>query len=111
MGQDSYRYDQWGLGVRLGSDRSANSAQALEGYPLDVRPDGTWPGLEGSGQLRVRPEAVRELSDLLKERARAAEPLPDRVTRVTSVRFGPATWQEANNLADACRQVRDAVQT
>jgi hypothetical protein len=111
MTQDHYRYDRQGYDVHLGGDRVANAARALDGYPLDVQPDSTWPGLEGSGDILVQPDAVRGLSDLLKRHADAAASLPGWLTMATSVSFGPPTWYEANNLKTASELVRGAVET
>jgi hypothetical protein len=110
MVQDSYRYDRQGYGVHLGGDLDANQARAL-GYPLDTRVDAGWPGLGGSAQLRLRPEVVGDLAEELSRRAASASGLADRLARATAgVRFGPSSWQEANNLAEASRQVQEAVQ-
>lgn len=110
MGQDNYRYDRQGYGVHLGGDRASNNARALD-YPLDTRVDTSWPGLEGSAQLRLRPEVVGELAGELSQRAASASGLPDRLAGATAgVRFGPSSWHEANNLAEASRQVHEAVQ-
>jgi hypothetical protein len=99
-----------GYGVHLGGDRALDDARAL-GYPLDARADASWPGLEGSAQLRLRPEVVGDLAGELGRRAESASGLADRLARATAgVRFGPSSWHEANNLAEASRQVREAVQ-
>lgn len=111
MGQDNYRYDRQGYDVHLGGDRGANGARALD-YPLDTQVDAAWPGLVGSEQLRLRPQEVGDLTAELRRQASSASGLPDRLERVTAgVRFGPSSWQEANNLADASGQVRAAVET
>lgn len=83
MGQDNYRYDRQGYGVHLGGDRALNNARALD-YPLDTRVDTSWPGLEGSAQLRLRPEVVGELAGELSQRAASASGLPDRLARATA---------------------------
>ncbi len=111
MGQDNYRYDRQGYDVHLSGDRGANGARALD-YPLDAQVDVAWPGLEGSQELRLRPQEVSDLAGELRGQASSAAGLPDRLGRVTEgVWFGPSTWHEANNLADASGQVRAAVET
>ena len=109
MGQDDTRYDQWNLGVTLGQERSQNAVQKLPEYLLDVREDATWPGLAGSGSIRLLPEEVSDLSNGLAQRAKATESLPQRLAAATSVQYGPSTWREANNLGEAGRLVREAV--
>jgi hypothetical protein len=99
-----------GYGVHLGGDRDLDDARALD-YPLDARVDASWPGLEGSAGLRLRPEVVGDLAGELGRRAESASGLADRLAGATAgVRFGPSSWHEANNLAEASRQVREAVQ-
>jgi hypothetical protein len=109
MGQDNYRYDQLGYGVHLTGDRSANGAQPLAGYPLDVRPDAAWPGLAGSGRVRVEPEEVKKVADWLTAQADSARSLPRWLSGATSVSFGPSSWHEANNLKAASELVSQAV--
>ena len=84
------------------------SAQAP--YALAVQPDGSWPGLAGSKDLRLQQDAVARLSGQLKAKAAAVEGLPGRLAEATgSVNFGPSNWHEAANLADASKQVHAAV--
>jgi hypothetical protein len=109
MGQDNTRYDQMGYDVHLTGERSDNGAQALSGYPLDVRPDTTWPGLEGSGQVRVQPEEVKKVADWLTTQANSTQSLPQWLSSSTAVSFGPSTWIEANNLKAASELVSQAV--
>jgi hypothetical protein len=109
MTQDGYRYDQSGYNVQLSGDRTKNAARALDGYPLDAQPDSAWPGLEGSGEIRVQPEAVKKVADWLTENAGAARSLPGWLAKETSVSFGPSTWYAANNLKAASELVSQAV--
>jgi hypothetical protein len=86
--------------------------RALPPYELAVRPDASWPGLAGSNELRVQQDVVAGLSVELKAKAAAVQALPGRLAQTTgSVDFGPASWHEATNLADASRQVHAAVET
>lgn len=109
MGQDNYRYDQQGYDVQLTGDRSANGAQPLAEYPLDVRPDTTWPGMEGSGKVRVQPEEVKTVAEWLTTQANSAQSLPQWLSTATTVSFGPSSWHEANNLKSASEMVSQAV--
>ncbi len=109
MGQDDYGYDHLGYDVQLTSDRSVNSAHALAGYSLEVQPDSTWPGLDGSGQVRVRPEEVKQVADWLSGQADSAQSLPQWLSTATAVSFGPSSWHEANNLKAASEVVSQAV--
>lgn len=109
MGQDSYTYDQAGYDVQLTGDRSANAAQPLPGYQPDVRADTTWPGLDGSSQVRVKPEEVKNVADWLTNQANSLQSLPQWLSTATSVSFGPSSWHEANNLKAASDLVSQAV--
>ena len=103
-------YDQLGLGVRLTGERSLNGAQGLD-YPLDVRPDPQWPGLSGAaGELRADHDEMDRVAGWLESRSADVETLPQWLGgRTGAVRFGPSSWHEANNLADACSQLTEAV--
>jgi uncharacterized membrane protein YgcG len=58
----------------------------------------------------LQQDAVANLSGELKANAAAVEGLPGRLAEATgSVNFGPSTWHEAANLADASKQVHTAV--
>jgi hypothetical protein len=86
--------------------------EGLQAYALAVQPDAAWPGLAGSGQLRLQQDVVARLAGELKAKAAAVEGLPGRLAAATgSVRYGPSTWHEAANLADASGQVHAAVDT
>jgi hypothetical protein len=103
-------YDAADLNVQLTGERSQNGARALEGYPLDVRPDGSWPGLDtASGQVRVRPEELKRVSQWLATQAGYTESLPQWLSSATAVSFGPASWHEATNLKDASEMLTRAV--
>jgi hypothetical protein len=112
MTDDGTTYDAQGLGVRLTGERSLNGAQAL-GYPLDVRPDPAWPGLSGAaGELRADHDEMDRVAGWLESRSADVQTLPQWLSgRTAAVRFGPPSWHEANNLADACGQLTDAVTT
>jgi hypothetical protein len=109
MTADSTTYDRQGHNVHLTSDRSANSARPLAGYPLDARPDSAWPGLGGSGQIWLQPEQVEQVAAWLEERARGTRSLPGWLAEATSVGFGPSSWHEAKNLEEASLLVSGAV--
>lgn len=110
MTDEGTTYDQQGLNVELTGERSLNGAHAL-GYPLDVRPDPTWPGLSGAaGEVRTRPDEMGQVVSWLESRSEALQDLPTWLGQRTSgVRFGPSTWHEANNLQDASTQLSTAV--
>lgn len=112
MTDDGTTYDQLGLGVRLTGERSLNGAQGLD-YPLEVQPDPTWPGLSGAaGELRADHDEMDRVAGWLETRSTDVQTLPQWLSgRTAGVRFGPSTWHEANNLADACTQLTDAVTT
>ena len=111
MTYDNTRYDQQGHGVELTCDRSANSARALDGYTPDVRPDTSWPGLDGSGKIQVEPGEVKRVAEWLHRQAGSAESLPKWLSSETQVTFGPSSWHEANNLKAASQLVSEAVAT
>jgi hypothetical protein len=103
-------YDAAGLNVHLTGERSHNGAQALQGYPLDVRPDGSWPGLDtSSGKLRYQPEELKRISEWLIAQKGQTQSLPQWLSSATQVSFGPATWHEATNLKKASDLLSAAV--
>jgi hypothetical protein len=52
---------------------------------LAAAADAAWRGLEGSGQLRLRPQEVSDLAGELRRHASSAAGLPDRLGRATSL--------------------------
>lgn len=103
-----YDYDQHRATIS-GSDRSQNSAAALAGYPLDVRPDGSWPGLHADpSQQRFDKTAMNDVVETIRNLIADAGAI--KLTSAASVSFGPETWQAAVYLKHASGQVAQAVQ-
>jgi len=107
--QGGTTYDQLGYDVHLTNQRALNGAQALPGYTPDVRPDGSWPGLDGSTDIRLKDADAAQVESTLRTRAGTTQSLPAWLAAGTNVSFGPASWHEANNLKAASGMVSDAV--
>ncbi|HVQ93660.1 MAG TPA: hypothetical protein VMU51_21665 [Mycobacteriales bacterium] len=103
-----YNYDQHR--VTLGDDRSQNAATGLTGYPLDVRPDAHWPGLDRNPrEQRFDQTAMNDVADKIDQLI--ADVGTINVSSAGAVSFGPDSWQAAVYLKHASGQVAGAVQT
>jgi hypothetical protein len=90
------------------SDSSQNSAQSLEGYPLDVQPDASWPGLDANpNELHLDKQGMLGVADAIDRLIEDVGTVD--VTQAGSVSFGPDSWQAALFLKDASTQVSGAV--
>lgn len=93
------------------SDRNKNTASDIGGYPLDVQPQGNWPGTNADpSQTRHSTTKMRALATALDKAANDLQGMPGRLSQQAGkANFGPNTWYEANHLADASSQVLGAV--
>jgi hypothetical protein len=111
-GGSGWSYDEAVPSVELdATDRGANDATGVQGYPLDLRPDPNWPGLSAaSGGFAADPDAMDELAERLTAEAEAVLEVPKRLkTEAQGVRFGHPNWAAANALTYANNQVARAV--
>lgn len=90
------------------SDSGQNSAQGLDGYPLDVQPDPSWPGLDGNpNELHVDKQGMLSVADTIDGLIEDIGTID--VTQAGNVSFGPDSWNAALYLKDASTQVSGAV--
>jgi hypothetical protein len=90
------------------SDSSKNSAQSLDGYPLDVQPDSQWPGLDANpNELHVDKQGMLSVADTIDGLIEDIGTID--VTQAGNVSFGPESWNAALYLKDASTQVSGAV--
>jgi hypothetical protein len=92
-------------------DRSKNTATDIDGYPLDVQPQGNWPGTSADpSKMRYNVVKMRAVADDLDKLANELSGMPSRLSdKAGKANFGPNTWYEATHLADASNQVLGAV--
>ena len=99
--------------VELSDTTSGNRATGLGGYPLDVRPDGSWPGTSANpNQLRAdtdRMNAVADRIDAMVSTLTNSGLVQEVSTKSGAARYGPDSWQAASYLKDATGQVAQAV--
>jgi hypothetical protein len=94
-------------------DRSQNSAQALEGYPLDITLDDRWPGLTANpNRQRFDADKMLEVADWIDQQVAAIQRgqfTPQALASTASVSYGPADWNAANYLKQASGRVATTV--
>jgi hypothetical protein len=110
---DTYDYSaHW---VHLdGHDRGRNAASRLDGYHLDVRPSGDWPGHQGypadhqhdSSGMRM---VAGWIEELVGELTGSASGTPESVSKAGAPAFGPDSWAAARYLKASCAQVTGTV--
>jgi ribosome-binding factor A len=90
------------------NDRSRNTATALDGYPLDIQPDGSWPGLDANPrEQRFDKQAMLDVADKIDRLISDVGTID--LSSAASVSFGPDSWQAAVYLRQASGQVAHAV--
>jgi len=102
-----YDYDNHRVSLDS-SDRSQNTATALEGYPLNPELEPNWPGADAN------PREQRFNKGAMEDVARAIDQLIRDVGRIdlqsaTTASFGPDSWQAAVYLKDASSKVARTV--
>jgi|tagenome__1003787_1003787.scaffolds.fasta_scaffold20450877_2 hypothetical protein len=97
--------------VQLTGDSSQNGAASMGGYPLDVRPDGNWPGRSADpNSQKLDTDRMLHLASLIDSYAKTLQ--GSGVLQIegdTTVSYGPDRWQAAVYLADASKQVARTV--
>jgi hypothetical protein len=98
---------------QLTDDRSRNSAQQLEGYPLDLTPIENWPGLTANpNRQRFDKDKMLEVASWIDRQIEALQRgqfTPQALSSTASVSYGPADWNAANYLKQASGQVAQTV--
>lgn len=97
--------------VQLTGDSSQNGATAQAGYPLDVRPDGNWPGRSADpNRQRLDTDKMLELASVIDTYVQTLQ--GSGVLQIegdTTVSYGPDRWQAAQYLGQASKQVARTV--
>jgi hypothetical protein len=97
----------------LTDDRSRNSAQALEGYPLDITLDDSWPGVSANpNRQRFDADKMLEVADWIDQQVAAIQRgqfTPQALGTTSSVTYGPPDWNAANYLKQASGRVATTV--
>jgi len=108
--ENDYTYDE-GEAVQLdNNDRSLNGASSLDGYDINIRTDGDWPGLDGSGsEMRMDTEGVDAVVAWLTSQVTQMQSLAEDMQTTQSANFGPNSWLEAVQLREASLQVARTV--
>jgi len=98
---------------QLSDEKSENNAQALDGYPLDVRPDPYWPGLSPNpNRQRFDVDKMLEVADWIDGQIKSiqqANYTPQSLASTASASYGPADWNAANYLKQSSGQVAKTV--
>jgi hypothetical protein len=109
-GTDPVDYGRGDYDVTLDTqDRAKNNPSSLTGYTIDIRPDSGWPGTGGAaGEVRFDPEGMQAVADKLDALHALVANVPQALPPQT-IRFGPGSWHEANDLEAASRMVTRAI--
>ena len=110
MPDNEYNYDQHRVTLD-DSDRSENTAAALDGYyPLDLQPAADWPGTERNPrEQRFNKDAMIEVADTIDRLIGEVGSID--LSSTAGVNFGPDSWQAAVYLRQASAQVSRTVGT
>jgi hypothetical protein len=106
-------YDYENHRFQLTDHKSDNYARALDGYPLDVTLDSTWPGQSPDpNKQRFNADAMLDVAKWLDQQVSALQQgtyAPQSVGSTASVSYGPSDWNAANYLKDASGRVAKTV--
>jgi hypothetical protein len=99
--------------VQLSNQKSENSAQALDGYPLDVVVDPYWPGLTANpNHQRFDVDKMLEVADWIDRQIESIEGShykPQSLAATAQVSYGPPDWNAANYLRESSGRVATTV--
>ncbi len=110
MSQFSGRYDYNNHRVTLSDSRSDNSVQGLTSFQLDAPVDPTWPGTTTEPDVtRVQPQRLESVAAWLQATAEQLNEVTQLLSEAATCSYGPPTWAQARHLAEANKQVSEAV--
>jgi hypothetical protein len=99
--------------VHLSDQKSENDAQVLQGYPLDVAPDPSWPGLTANpNHQRFDVDKMIEVANWIDQQVKLIESphyKPQSLAGTAQVSYGPPDWNAANYLKAASGRVATTV--
>jgi len=98
--------------VQLSNQHSENSAQGLDGYPLDLE-YADWPGLSADpNKQRFDVDKMLEVADWIDGQITSIQQAnykPQDLAATGQVAYGPAEWNAANYLKQSSGQVAKTV--
>lgn len=98
--------------VALTDSTSKNNATDVGGYPLDVSPDGSWPGLSADpNQQTLDTDKMLTIADALDSMVQTLQnsSVMSDVQSTASTSYGPQNWEAAVYLQQANKEVANTV--
>jgi methyl-accepting chemotaxis protein len=109
-----YSYDDYRVTLDS-NDSSKNTASDIQGYPLDIQLDPSWPGLSvDPNKVRADHDKMNALADQIDQMVQNLQDggsgTPGSIVSASSqARYGPDTWFAAKSLKSASDQVATTV--